>query len=211
MSIYGDGSFQHHLRLGAGAFFIPQLQLAGSFCGPGSSSEEFELRAVVAGLRELARVDWTTRPVKILSDSTFVITVLHSLSQRSALPPRNSHLRVRALYDEAMALVGDRKILTVKTCSKNDGHRRCHRLALTKLRDEIRANPAYASQLVLMHEEQQRESLQAARAKLEKRIEKIETELLMTDVRISALRRTVLLPADSDGVTERDLEGSARN
>ena len=42
-----------------------------------------------------------------------------------------------------MALVGNRKILGEKTCSKSDAHRRCHRLAVSKLRDEIRANPGW--------------------------------------------------------------------
>src|SRR6202035_2884525 len=80
--IYGDGSFSYELSAGAWAAHVPSfgLQIVGSGFGP--SAGHFEFCALVEGIQAVVRIDHTTRPLHLRTDSEQVVGVLRLLSAR---------------------------------------------------------------------------------------------------------------------------------
>lgn len=135
--IYGDGSYSQDLLVGAGAAYVPSfgLQPAGSGFGP--SAGHFEFWALVEGIRTVVRIDHTTRPLHLHTDSEYVIGVLRFLSSKTDLPARNSFDSIRELYVRAAQLIGTRSARSSRADTKGDFHRICHHSARRALRERI--------------------------------------------------------------------------
>lgn len=62
IAIYGDGSFSCDLLVGAWAAYVPSLGLQLAGLSPGSTTEHFELCALVEGVVAVVTIDHTTHP-----------------------------------------------------------------------------------------------------------------------------------------------------
>jgi len=120
--IFGDGSFQQLLGTGTWAFSVPAfaLQQVGLEAGP--SVEHFEIRAALSAIHTVLELDQTRRPLRVFTDSEIALNFLQHAAKRDLLPPRKSFHRVRVLYDLAVALAAQRRVVPVKVRPKRAEH-----------------------------------------------------------------------------------------
>lgn len=198
--IFGDGSFQQLLGTGTWAFSVPAfaLQQAGLEAGP--SVEHFEIRAALSAIHTVLKLDQTRRPLRVFTDSEIALNFLQHAAKRDLLPPRKSFHRVRVLYDLAVALAAQRRVVPVKVRPKRAEHVDCHRRAAKRMRDELASDAALAWKLAFRREEDRREALVEERAALHLRLEALEEEALLIATRMHALQqvRPESIPAQQE-------------
>lgn len=137
IAVYGDGSFSSNLLAGAWATHIPAFRLQRASFSAGPSCEYFEFCALVEGMRAALAIDHTSRPLRLHTDSEYVMLVLRYLSSRSNLPARRSFDRIRDLYARTIHLIGTRPIRWRRARTASPFHRVCHQLAITTLRQHV--------------------------------------------------------------------------
>jgi hypothetical protein len=117
------------------------------------------------------------------------------------LPGRRTFNRVRNLYDRAVDVVSQRRLVLTKVSSSRPEHADCHRRAIQRLRQEIVSDSALAWQFALGKEEQRLESLFKERATLQRRLDAIEEEAVLIRVRMAALSHKCPAQAERPGLS----------
>ena len=158
--LFADGSFVAECETGTWAYRIPAFSVERHGIACAGSVEYFELAAVLEGLMQIDRLDRTTRPVAIRSDSSFVIAVLKYLAQGSELPARKSFNRVRSL---AGPFLSRRPMTFGKPKHGCPEHRNCHKRALTALREHVRGEPLISHAVALSRQRSRLAMLQRER------------------------------------------------
>jgi ribonuclease HI len=183
--IYGDGSFSCDLLAGAWAAYVPSfgLQIVGSGFGP--SAGHFEFCALAEGIRAVVRIDHTTRPLHLRTDSEHVAGVLRLLSARVDLPARKSFDGMRSLYVRARQLLGTRSVHWSRADTQSAFHRICHQAARHALRKQVQHHLALDAVMALRYEQRRREDLLRHREQLVHRMNRIENRLRLCDARIA--------------------------
>ncbi len=74
--LIGDGSFQDTVCLGSWAFVAPDLGLQNVGSASGNTADYFEALALLSGLSAIHRIDRTTRPIAIATDSKCALRLL---------------------------------------------------------------------------------------------------------------------------------------
>ncbi len=110
ISVYADASFSSDLDVGCWAFNIPSFTMSSVGIEADALGNRLELAAVVHGLAAVAALDYGRRSIRIHTDSEFVITVMHHVSQRSDLPSSKGFKRVTDLYHQACDLSRGRSL-----------------------------------------------------------------------------------------------------
>ncbi len=140
IDVYADGSFQVEHALGAWAFVIPALQLKASGCEWGANIQEFELLAVLEGLRALQ--GRSAARVRVFTDCVATADRLKSL-----LDARDGQfVRPGACEDAGMAELVDvvRQLNAATEFSvlhpgvNSLWHRECHNLARRTIRQQLK-------------------------------------------------------------------------
>jgi len=185
IAIYGDGSFSGDLLVGAWAAHVPTfgLMIAGSDSGP--SPGHFEFRALLDGIGAVVRVDQTTRPLHLHTDSEFVIGIIRRLSARADLPKRRSLESIRELYRQAAELIGTRSVRWSRADTKGTYHRFCHQSARRALREQIRDYLTLHAEAALRYEQRRRGEILRDRELLLGRLRRMDNRLRLCDARIA--------------------------
>jgi len=153
--LIGDGSFLNTVCLGSWAFVAPDLGLQNVGSASGEAVDYFETLALLSGLSAIQRIDRTSRPIAIATDSKCAFRLLSCAADREPLPPVRMFNRVRSLYGWAESLAGQRAYsLRLIGSSSTAEHKTCHRLSVRNLRARIAADPALARLAALRGKEQ---------------------------------------------------------
>jgi ribonuclease HI len=187
ISLYADASYSHDLETGCWAFSIPAFPLDGIGIEAGGSNNHLELAAVVYGLRAVDALDFAKRPVRIHTDSEFVIGVLRHASAGSPLPVRKSYSGVADLYDRLSDLYAGRKVTATRDVAGSVHHTACDRRARRNLRRYCREG-LFSRTILLRRAEARRTSLQSQLKQLERSMDRVEQEVFRCDLAIAALR-----------------------
>jgi ribonuclease HI len=185
--IYGDGSFQHQLSVGAWAFRVSQFGLDHGAVEAGSTVEFFEFAAILRGIEAVVALDRTARPIHVFSDSQYVQKAFQPLLRKEPVPQRKAFNRIRALYSVTEQQLANRQIRFSMVSRTDADHSRCHLLAITTLREHIRGNRDLLIDIALRAEASRYESFTKERARLETRLRVIEDQLLFSYTRSQAL------------------------
>jgi hypothetical protein len=164
---------------------VPSFGIQTTGSGSGPSEGHFEFCALVEGIRNAVRIDHTTRPMHLHTDSEYAIGVLRLLSSRADLPARKSLDSIRELCVRTAQLIGTRSIRWTRADIKGTFHRICHQSARRALRIEIQNHLAVDAVMALRYEERRREELLRNRERLEKAMRRIENKLRLCDARIA--------------------------
>jgi ribonuclease HI len=187
VSLYADASYSHDLETGCWAFSIPAFPLEAIGIEAGGSNNHLELAAVLYGLKAVHALDFGKRPVRIHTDSEFVIGVLRHASAGSPLPARKAYRDVAELYDRLSDLCGGRKITATRDVVGSVHHTACDRRARRNLRKYCREG-LFSRTILLRRAEARRASLQSQLKQLECSMDRVEQEVLRCDLAIAALR-----------------------
>lgn len=194
IAIYGDGSFRWEALAGAWAAFVPALGLQFTGVGRGSSIEEFELMALVEGVRAMLAIDYTSRPLHLYTDSDTALAAVRHLGTRSGLPAQKSLDRIRELYACAGSLIGKRSLRASKARTDSPFHRLCHRAANKAMQGHVRDLLATDFEVKLRYEECRRKQWAVELERLHRRAKLVEAELEECNDRIAQLRSCQLPP-----------------
>jgi len=176
--LIGDGSFQDTVRLGSWAFVAPDLGLQNVGSGSGEAVDYFETLALLSGLSAIHRIDRTTRPIAIATDSNCALRLLTCAADKLPLPAGRMFERVQSLYGWAEALAGQRSYsLRLIGSSSTPEHKACHKLAVTNLRGQIAADPALARRAALRQKEQRLRDIKRQLVPLQKKALVLEAEI----------------------------------
>lgn len=188
VNVFADASASDDLGVGSWAYLIPTFDVYDAGIDNGGHIERYELAGAVSGIEAAAGIDSSPRPIRVHTDSDFVLAVLMHLAEKVELPTRRSYNRVRDLVHRASTALGPR-ILTFSRCNGNSAdHQRCHLNALGAIRGHIRNCPRLQTGLALKREEQKISRLLKERIRLEKQIGKLDFELLISNTNLRALR-----------------------
>ena len=97
VDVFADASAYGDLGVGSWAFRIPSFDIIGTGIERGNHVDRFELAGAVSGIEAAARIDASMRPIRVHTDSQFVMSVLTRLAEATEMPPRRSFDRVRDL------------------------------------------------------------------------------------------------------------------
>jgi ribonuclease HI len=185
--VFSDASYQAVLGLGSWAFYIADFGIENVGLAPGPGIENFEIMAALSGLERVLAVDHTSRRVRLHIDSQYAIRFLRHAIKRTALPTRRTLDRVRGLFQYALDLTVRRRIVLASVETSRPEHIACHRNAAKRLRQELAAHPAFAAKVALRKEEDRLQCLEKERFALQRRLDKIEQEIVLTNTRSNAL------------------------
>ena len=129
ISVYADASYAEAIGTGAWAFSVPSLQTVMSGVEAASSVNRLELSAAVHGLRYVAEMDHTDRPVVVYTDSDAVIRVLDCVRSGARMPDKPSYALVNDLYLKARQLTASRVLRVARRSTGDSHHSLCDRLA----------------------------------------------------------------------------------
>ena len=177
IALYGDGSFSCEAQAGAWAAHAPALGLHVTGIGRGCSSEQFELLALLEGMRSVLAIDHTARPLNLHTDSDITLTVVRCLSTRSELPARKSFDCLRELYAHARNVIGTRSMHASKARTGSPFHRVCHCAARRALRAHVRILLVTDFEVRLRYEECRRKQCLLELEKLRGRTSQVEDSL----------------------------------
>ena len=141
IDVYADGSFQVEHALGAWAFVIPALQLKGSGCEWGANIQEFELLAVLHGLRALQGRSVTR--VRVFTDCVATADRLKSLLEardgQLVQPEACEDASMAELVDVVRQLHAATELSVLHPGANSLWHRESHNLARRTIRQQIKA------------------------------------------------------------------------
>jgi hypothetical protein len=188
IAVFADASASDHLGIGSWAYIIPTFDVCGAGIDNGGHIERYELAGAVSGIEAAARIDASTRPIHVHTDSGFVLAVLKYLAATAELLPRRSYDRVRDLIQRASTALGPR-ILSFSRCNSNSAdHQRCHLAALREIRWYIHNDVLLRRDLALKREEQKLSGLLRRRMQLEKQLQALDLELAISDTNLRTIR-----------------------
>jgi ribonuclease HI len=148
----------------------------------GQGADYFETLALLSGLSAIHRIDRTTRPIAIVTDSKCALRLLTCAADRQPLPAGRMFEPVRSLYGCAEALAGQRAYsLRLIGSSSTPEHKVCHRLSVTNLRAQIAPDPALSRLAALGQAEQRLQAIQRTLLPLQ-------TEAMVLEAKIEAPR-----------------------
>ena len=154
VDVFADASASDDLGVGSWAYLIPTFDVRGAGIDNGGHIERYELAGAVSGIEAAASIDYSTRPIRVHTDSDFVLAVLKQLAETAELPPRRSYNRVRDLVQRVSTALGSR-VLSFSRCNGDAAdHQRCHLAALSEIRTYIQQNVVLRRELALKREEQ---------------------------------------------------------
>jgi ribonuclease HI len=104
LDVYGDASYDADVGVGSWAYFIPTFPITRTGSESSSSVNRTELAAVVNGLQAATDLDFARRPIRVVTDSTFVLAILEAVAGRRTLPERKSYRSIADLYTQACDL-----------------------------------------------------------------------------------------------------------
>jgi len=184
IDVFADGSFQELISFGSWAFYAPDpgLENAGVETGPGI--EHFEITAALAGIEAILRVDRTTRPIHVFTDSDVGMLLLEHAAERKKLPNRPAFQKSRHLFDKSVHLLAQRWITVTKIGSgSTPEHKYCHQLASAKRRSAIGTDPALRKQLAMRLDEQRLTAIQKQQRDLRRKLVALGKQALVIQVR----------------------------
>jgi len=188
VDVFADASASDDLGVGSWAYLIPTFDVRGAGIDHGGHIERYELAGAVSGIEAAASIDYSTRPIRVHTDSDFVLAVMKHLAETADLPPRRSYNRVRDLVQRASTALGPR-VLSFSRCNGDAAdHQRCHLAALGKIRWHIQHNVVLRRDLALKREEKKLSGLLRRRIQLEKELQKLDLELAISDTNLRAIR-----------------------
>jgi ribonuclease HI len=200
ITIYGDGSYQQQIGLGAWAYSVPSLRLKDASVETATTVEHFEIMAALSGIRRALDVDYTARCFRVHTDSEFTLQFLRHASKGVALPPSKTFARVASLYALAIELSAQRRILPTKVNSVNREHRDCHRRAGKVVREALANNPGLAWKVAFRKEEDRLQTIAKEQDSLQRQLDALEDESILIRVRLQSLnssRPTDIEPPDA--------------
>lgn len=185
--MFSDASYQPLLGLGSWAFYVADFSIENVGLAPGPGIENFEIMAALSGLERVLALDHTSRKVRLHIDSQYAIRFLRHAVERTALPTRRTFDRVRDLFQYAMDLTVRRRIVLTSVQTSRPEHIACHRNAAKRLRQELAAHPVFAAKVARRKEEERLQCLEKERFALQRRLDKVEEEIVLTNARSNAL------------------------
>lgn len=188
IAIYGDGSFSCEALAGAWAAYAPALGLKLTGVGRGSSIEQFELMALLEGVRAVLAIDHTSRPLHLHSDSDTALATVRCLSTGSKLPLRKRFDSVRELCACSGNVIGVRSLHLRKARAGSPFHRVCDRAARRAMQEHVRNLLSIDSEVRLTYEEFRRRQWLLEIEKLQHRIRRVQDELEACNSRIAQIR-----------------------
>ena len=187
--VYGDASYLADVAVGAWAYQIPTFGIRAVGLEADTWVERLELLAVVKGMEAVATVDASGRGIHVHSDSDFVLSAMHYLSNLQDLPSRRSFDRVRDLFLLASTALGSRQLKPFKIKGKPGDHQACHLEARRHLRKHVWDDVRLSGCAALKRSEQILVARQRDCDRLEQQMEKAKRELSIAEVAVRALRQ----------------------
>jgi len=210
LNLYGDGSFCPELGLGAWAYRVPSLGIAGVGVECGSDAGFFEFAAVVAGIEAVAAVDITARPIHVHTDSEFVWRLLVHMADGAPLPSRSRFEPIRALYSRVAESSGARRVVRPKRKARRKEVRECHLDARQSLKGHIRASDTLTRALNEQREKQELAALTKHREQLDRRVEDLQEERRLCDLRVQTITQRLNLATCDGGVNLSGMRDAVR-
>jgi ribonuclease HI len=186
--LFADASHYSEGAVGCWVYNLPAFSLMrfgiDAAC---PSNNVVEFAAVVHGLTAAITIDRTGRPIRVHSDSDFVLTALDFVAKRNALPDRKAYQQIVGLYEQACDVTSGRCFEVRGRCTADRHHKVCDRKAKEELRRYCVSNKAIAHAVVLARAQAQRRDLVRQITQVKQTLTNLETKMIRCELDIAAL------------------------